>query len=281
MGDQQPTRELEAPADSAHLPGGASDSVIDCGSRGSMSSSSRCSTTFRCSEGPSSSAALEGTQPAEWAVVLRKVEGLDSTVQKVQAAQQHLERQQEQVQTNCEQLHHCLGRQEATLQTLAQQVADRGCRLNHRAPWRHEQHTVFVGNLAYEASETDLWLALQRIGPVRRVYIVKVPGTERSRGCAFVDFEDHEGKLRALQTTTLCLWDRQLRIAEPRGAAPKGREGPGWDRGGGNGARTGAMAGTDTGWRDQRAAGGHLGRVWREVDPGNLCGREGLRGVPH
>lgn len=55
------------------------------------------------------------------------------------------------------------------------------------------ERTVFIRNLLYESSASDLWQAIQeRFGPVEQAVIVKDPMTGRPRGTAFVRFANPE-----------------------------------------------------------------------------------------
>lgn len=54
---------------------------------------------------------------------------------------------------------------------------------------------IYVGNLAYEASESDLETEFSAFGKVSSVKVVRDRDTGRSRGFAFVEMaDDNEGK---------------------------------------------------------------------------------------
>ena len=55
---------------------------------------------------------------------------------------------------------------------------------------------IYVGNLAYNATDEELRSAFEAFGQVTSVKIVRDRDTGRSRGFAFVEMEDGEGALR-------------------------------------------------------------------------------------
>ncbi|KAL7747719.1 WD repeat-containing protein 44 [Sorochytrium milnesiophthora] len=50
-------------------------------------------------------------------------------------------------------------------------------------------HTLFVGRLSYDTTEDTLRKEFERYGPLKTVKLIKVHGTEKSRGYAFLEFE--------------------------------------------------------------------------------------------
>jgi len=65
---------------------------------------------------------------------------------------------------------------------------------------------IFVGNLTYSVSETDLTRAFENYGRVSSVRLMTEPGTGRSRGFAFVSmprFEDADEAIHRLNGTSL------------------------------------------------------------------------------
>ena len=58
---------------------------------------------------------------------------------------------------------------------------------------------LYVGNLSYDASESDLETAFSEFGNVRKVTIVKDRETGRSRGFAFVEMQDAESGKQAIE----------------------------------------------------------------------------------
>jgi RNA recognition motif-containing protein len=58
---------------------------------------------------------------------------------------------------------------------------------------------IFVGNLAYTASEADLEAAFGDFGPIHEVKIVIDRETNKSRGFGFITFQSTEAADRAQQ----------------------------------------------------------------------------------
>src|SRR5580765_2619667 len=57
---------------------------------------------------------------------------------------------------------------------------------------------LYVGNLPFETTETDLQALFEGTGPVAKVTIVRDRDTGRARGFAFVEMNDSEGATRAI-----------------------------------------------------------------------------------
>lgn len=58
-------------------------------------------------------------------------------------------------------------------------------------------NTLFVGRLAYEVTERKLLRELEHFGPVKDIKVVTDPSTGKSRGYAFVEYENEEDMKRA------------------------------------------------------------------------------------
>ena len=97
---------------------------------------------------------------------------------------------------------------------------------------------IFVGNLAFSASEDSVREMFERFGEVESVRIMTDRETGRSRGFAFVQMNDDgaaEQAIKALNGSTLD--GRKLNINEAR-PKPSGGGGGGWgNREGGGGGR--------------------------------------------
>ncbi len=79
---------------------------------------------------------------------------------------------------------------------------------------------IFVGNLSYAATETDLRQAFERYGRVRGVRILTDRASGRSRGFAFVDMsnlDDADEAITRLNGTMIS--GRQVSVTEARSAA--------------------------------------------------------------
>ncbi len=62
---------------------------------------------------------------------------------------------------------------------------------------------IYVGNLSYEATESDIGHAFNEYGEVTSVTIVKDRDTGRSRGFGFVEMRDRQAGQEALEGLNL------------------------------------------------------------------------------
>jgi len=117
---------------------------------------------------------------------------------------------------------------------------------------------IYVGNLAYNATEEELRSAFEAFGQVTSVKIVRDRDSGRSRGFAFVEMEDGEGAQNAVaQMNGRDLGGRNLVVNEAR---PREQGGGG---GGGGGSRGGYGGGGGGGGRGGYGGGGGGGRGGR------------------
>ncbi len=92
---------------------------------------------------------------------------------------------------------------------------------------------IYVGNLAYEATETQLRTAFEAHGTVRDVRIMIDRETGRSRGFAFVEMgSDAEAREAIAALDGRDLEGRNLRVNEARPREDRGGGGGGGGRGG-------------------------------------------------
>ncbi len=123
---------------------------------------------------------------------------------------------------------------------------------------------IYVGNLAYNATDEELRAAFEAFGQVTSVKIVRDRDSGRSRGFAFVEMEDGEGAQNAVaQMNGKDLKGRNLVVneARPREEGNRGggggRGGYGGGGGGGGGGRGGyGGGGGGGGGRGGRGGGG-------------------------
>ena len=89
---------------------------------------------------------------------------------------------------------------------------------------------LYVGNLPYETSESDLQTLFESAGTVSTVTIVRDRATGQARGFAFVEMSDADGARRAITELDRHQYGgRNLTVNEARPMAPRGN-------GGGNGS---------------------------------------------
>lgn len=100
---------------------------------------------------------------------------------------------------------------------------------------------IFVGNLSYGVTETELEAAFSQYGAVERVSVVRDRDSGQSRGFAFVEMTnapDAENAIRALNGTEMngrAISVNEARPREARGGGGGGFGGGGGNRGGGGG----------------------------------------------
>jgi len=91
---------------------------------------------------------------------------------------------------------------------------------------------LYVGNLSYETTEQNLRELFMQAGNVTSVALIKEPGTQRSKGFAFVEMSSQSEVQKAISMFNgYSLNDRQLtvNVARPR----EERGGSGQKRSGG------------------------------------------------
>ena len=92
---------------------------------------------------------------------------------------------------------------------------------------------LYVGNLPYEATESDLQTLFESAGQVSTINIVRDRATGQARGFAFVEMSDAEGARRAISELDKHeLGGRSLTVneAKPMAARPSGGGGYGRQR---------------------------------------------------
>ena len=82
--------------------------------------------------------------------------------------------------------------------------------------------TVFVGNLAWDATEKDITNFFKPCGAVRQVRIIMDRSTNRPKGFGYVEFEKVSGVTNAMQQNGKDLFGRPVRI--DRANAPPSRQ---------------------------------------------------------
>ena len=105
---------------------------------------------------------------------------------------------------------------------------------------------MYVGNLSYDATDSDLRELFEAHGTVSDVFIVKDRESGRPRGFAFVSMETPEEMNAAIEGLNGGEFaGRALTIneARPREERPQGGGGGGYNRGGGRGSDRGGRGG--------------------------------------
>lgn len=93
---------------------------------------------------------------------------------------------------------------------------------------------LYVGNLPYQTTESDLQELFEASGSVASVNVVRDRATGQARGFAFVEMSDEEGAQRAIKELDRHAYGgRNLTVNEAKPMAPRGAGGG--DRGGSRG----------------------------------------------
>jgi RNA recognition motif-containing protein len=97
---------------------------------------------------------------------------------------------------------------------------------------------LYVGNLPYQTTESDLQTLFESAGAVATINIVRDRATGQARGFAFVEMSDEEGAKRAISELDRHEYGgRNLTVNEAKPMAPRGNGGGGRGFGGGGGGR--------------------------------------------
>ena len=95
---------------------------------------------------------------------------------------------------------------------------------------------IYVGNLSYRTSESELRSSFEKYGVVNQVSVITDRETGRSKGFAFVEMQNDNEAEDAIQGMNgVELGDRALAVNEARPQEP--RKGGGGKYGGGGGNR--------------------------------------------
>ncbi|MFL6585131.1 MAG: RNA recognition motif domain-containing protein [Chthoniobacterales bacterium] len=95
---------------------------------------------------------------------------------------------------------------------------------------------LYVGNLSFNTTETDLQDLFAQVGPVQEVMLMQDKFTGKSRGFAFVTMTNEQDAQNAVQQYNgKTVEGRPLTVTEarPREARPQGGGGGGYGGGGG------------------------------------------------
>ena len=78
---------------------------------------------------------------------------------------------------------------------------------------------IYVGNLSFKATESDIETAFAEFGDVKSVNVIKDRDTGRSRGFGFVEMRNREAGLNAIEALNqqqICGRDVTVNEAKPR-----------------------------------------------------------------
>ncbi len=85
---------------------------------------------------------------------------------------------------------------------------------------------LYVGNLPYETTESDLQTLFEAAGQVSTINIVRDRATGQARGFAFVEMSDVDGAQRAISELDKHAYGgRNLTVNEAKPMAPRGNGG--------------------------------------------------------
>jgi RNA recognition motif-containing protein len=108
---------------------------------------------------------------------------------------------------------------------------------------------IYVGNLAFTATDDDVRSAFEEYGEVTSVNIIMDRETGRSRGFAFVEMSNGDQAKEAIENLNgAAISGRNVTVNEARPRAPRGGGGGGGG-GGGRGGYGGGGRGGDRGGR--------------------------------
>ena len=95
---------------------------------------------------------------------------------------------------------------------------------------------LYVGNLPFQTTESDLQTLFESVGSVASINIVRDRATGQARGFAFVEMSDEESAKRAISELDRHEYGgRNLTVNEARPMTPRGNGGGGGGRGFGGG----------------------------------------------
>jgi len=99
---------------------------------------------------------------------------------------------------------------------------------------------LYVGNLPYETTESDLQALFESAGAVSTINVVKDRATGQARGFAFVEMSDAEGARKAISELDKHQYGgRSLTVNEAKPMTPRSNGGGGGYGGGGGGRSRG------------------------------------------
>lgn len=86
------------------------------------------------------------------------------------------------------------------------------------------RRTLYIGNLAYTAVEEDLELAFESFGEIEDIKLMRDRETGRSRGFAFITFENESESDAAMVMDGKEIAGRPVRVNQAKERQPKDRQ---------------------------------------------------------
>ena len=103
---------------------------------------------------------------------------------------------------------------------------------------------IYVGNLPYDVSDSDLQQLFEKYGTVASARVVMDRATGRAKGFGFVEMNDRAEAEKAIAATNgTDMNGRPLRVNESQPKPPRSEGGGGGYRGGSGGSRGGGGGG--------------------------------------
>lgn len=88
---------------------------------------------------------------------------------------------------------------------------------------------IYVGNLSFDATESEIENAFAEFGDVKSVHVIKDRDTGRSRGFGFVEMRDREAGLNAIEALDQQpIHGRDLTVNEAKPRADRGGRRQSW-----------------------------------------------------
>ncbi len=98
--------------------------------------------------------------------------------------------------------------------------------------------SIYVGNLSYEVTEDDLKSVFEEYGNVKRVQIPTDRETGRVRGFAFIEMDNEEEEIKAIEALDGAEWmGRDLKVNKAKPREDRRSSSGGYNRRGGGGGR--------------------------------------------
>lgn len=105
---------------------------------------------------------------------------------------------------------------------------------------------LFVGNMSFQTTESELRALFEPFGQITRVHIAMDRETGRARGFAFVEMNNDEEAAKAIAALDgKEVGGRNLKVNEARPKGEGGGRGPGGPRGGFGGGKSGGGRGNN------------------------------------